>query len=127
MINKTFRLIKLNSSSISDPLINRYASLGYFHYRYILELDPSNSSQNIVKDIGTRGTSNNYIKKGYYIEIAVADFTKRRKTCFLFKSIKSYLEIRISDLLEVLNEMLNPLKINKDDCFIKFDMYSIVD
>lgn len=126
-MNNEYQLMKMNNFSIKDPeMIMKYASLGYFHYQYINSLDPLNSSENLVKDNGViKGPRFNF-KDGNYIEIAVADFDKRRKISCVFWYEKHRLRNSVGDLLDLLKYINGGLRLEGDNCFVKFDVYTIV-
>ena len=103
--------------------IVKYASMGFFHYDYLLKLNPQNSAENLVKDQGLRRTK--YVKKeGSYLVVYIADFDNLRRTSFLFSYDKNRFNITVGDLLELLDLLFSTYFKDRSNMFVKFYTYA---
>lgn len=114
------------SSKIEDAdMIMKYASLGYFHYRYIKDLDPMNSCENLIKDAGVIRRAPAEFKDGSYIEISFVDFSRKKKQTTLFTYQHHRLRIEVGDLIDMCEYIKSSSKSDDSNCFVKFDVYTI--
>lgn len=121
-----YKLAGMKASMISDAdMIMKYASLGYFHYRYIKELDPMNSCENLIKDNGVIREAPSSRKDASYIEINFVDFSRKMKQTCLFMFPHHRLRIEVGDIIDMCEYIKASSKSDDSNCFVKFDVYTI--
>lgn len=121
-----YNFAAMKVSIISDAdMIMKYASLGYFHYQYIKDLDPMNSSENLIKDNGVLRQAASQFKDGSYIEVNFVDFNRKKKQTCLFVFQHHRLRIEVGDLIAICDYIKSSSKSDDSNCFVKFDVYTI--
>ena len=121
------RFVKMSAHNIvSSEMINKYASLGYFHYKYVESLSPDNGCKNILKDLGRIATSTAH-PVGNFISISVANFSQYRRHSFVLycDEDKDINNITINEIVYLLCECYPIIGRYKEDCFVKFDYYTV--
>lgn len=127
MLDK-YRLVKFNNSLIRDQgMVTKYASLGYFHYQYIKTLNSLNTCENLVKDNGkvVRRVDSQF-KEGNYIEVSIADFNNGRKMSCLFRYPSQDDISSVGELRSIVEYIHEGMRIDETSCFVKFDVYTII-
>ena len=121
-----FKLTRMSSLSIKEPeMIAKYASLGYFHYKYICTLDTMNSCENLVKDNGVlRGYP--AMMEGSYLSVSIADFSRKRKHTYLYWYPQHRMWLSVGDLVDLIESILPALQTDSSNLFVKFDAYALV-
>lgn len=121
-----YKLAGMKVSVIADAdMIMKYASLGYFHYRYIKDLDPMNSCENLIKDNGVLRKAPSGFKDGSYIQVNFVDFSRKIKRTCLFVFDHHRLRIEVGDVMELCEYIKASSKSDDSNCFVKFDVYTI--
>lgn len=127
MIND-FQLTSMKMCSFYDKgfdVVNKYASLGYFHCLYLKSLPLESSYTNFVRNDGRVRKSNSMLNKGTYIIVSTLDFKIKRKVSCMFLCKIPKEDIHIKELIDLINEVYSGIELILEECFVKFDMYTL--
>lgn len=122
-----YKVVSINSSSINNPsMISKYASLGYFSYKYVNSLPRNGNVRSLVRlNTNNRGARHALSYNGSYLQVCMVNFKAKRKIdCIVYVS-HGALSLSVGELVDLCKQLYYEMVDDENNCYVKFDCYTI--